>query len=416
MEGLHRIGRIFGSVAERVRRWVIQPIRQSLFGAIVFWVVLALFAFTLLGWLWGEGRLWSLDRWLTNWRSGSRGAEPLDLIKVSLTTIGGIGAVAYLIIKYRERAASERSDVDDKLLTAVQQLGSTSPQVRIAGVYALADVADTYRGTYRKRVVDILCGYLRTERGHWEAEEPVEPSVDAESGRHYVTSDGAVESTILTVFRQHFRKAREGTTDYLRYKVVQEVGDDQLWCDCRIDLHGATLTEMVELSGVTFDNVTDFRGATFCNVAEFNNATFLAGVGFHDATFISDVDFSNVDFCGSVQFRNAIFAGETNFRNTAFKGFVVNFKNATFSTVAIFWKTLFSGITVFWGVNIVGKNGCDFDGATFNASLSVCRDPLGPIAFPPEFELNDDTGLPSGARWARFKENGELVLDSPAEE
>ena len=131
MEGLHCRRRVFGGAAERVRRWVIRPIRQSLFGTILFWVLLALFAFTLLGWLWGEGRLWSLDRWLTNWRSGSRGAEPLDLIKVSLTTIGGIGAVAYLIIKYRERAASERSEVDEKLLAAVQQLGSDSPQVRL---------------------------------------------------------------------------------------------------------------------------------------------------------------------------------------------------------------------------------------------------------------------------------------------
>lgn len=36
--------------------------------------------------------------------------------------------------------------------------------MRIAGVYALADVADTYEGPYHQRVVDILCGYLRTDR------------------------------------------------------------------------------------------------------------------------------------------------------------------------------------------------------------------------------------------------------------
>ena len=62
-----------------------------LFGVILVWVVLALVVFTVLGWLWGEGPLWSWQRWLTNWRGASAGAGSLDLVKVSLTTIGGIG-------------------------------------------------------------------------------------------------------------------------------------------------------------------------------------------------------------------------------------------------------------------------------------------------------------------------------------
>lgn len=88
----------------------------------------------------------------------------MDRIKVTLTALGGVGAVGYLVIKYRERAALERSEADEKLVRAVQQLGDPSPQVRIAGVYALADVADTYGGPYHQCVVDILCGYLRTDR------------------------------------------------------------------------------------------------------------------------------------------------------------------------------------------------------------------------------------------------------------
>ena len=88
----------------------------------------------------------------------------MDRIKVTLTALGGVGAVGYLVIKYRERAALERSEADEKLVRAVQQLGDPSPQVRIAGVYALADVTDTYGGPYHQCVVDILCGYLRTDR------------------------------------------------------------------------------------------------------------------------------------------------------------------------------------------------------------------------------------------------------------
>lgn len=46
---------------------------------------------------------------------------------------------------------------------AVNQLGSAKPFTRIAGVYALTDIADTYRDGHRQHVMDILCGYLRSD-------------------------------------------------------------------------------------------------------------------------------------------------------------------------------------------------------------------------------------------------------------
>ena len=95
-------------------------------------------------------RLESRSRRVAHWRD----SRSLDRIKVTLTALGGVGAVGYLVIKYRERAALERGEADEKLVRAVQQLGDASPQVRIAGVYALADVADTYEGPYHQRVVE----------------------------------------------------------------------------------------------------------------------------------------------------------------------------------------------------------------------------------------------------------------------
>ena len=133
--------------------------KNGLLCAIVSWILLAIIAYTLQSAIWGDGRVWS--RVLTGWRVGAT-QNPLDRIKVTLTALGGVGAVGYLVIKYRERAALERGEADEKLVRAVQQLGDPSPQVRIAGVYALADVADTYGNPYHQRVVDILCGYLRT--------------------------------------------------------------------------------------------------------------------------------------------------------------------------------------------------------------------------------------------------------------
>ena len=261
-----------------------------LFGVILVWVVLALVVFTVLGWLWGEGPLWS-DRWLTNWRSAGAEANPLDLVKVSLTTIGGIGGTGYLVIKYRERASAERAERDaeqdraeQRLLSGVQQLGSGSPQVRIAGVYSLADVADTYRGEYRQRVVSILCGYLRTQRGEWRTivNEQDGPEQSSEE-KVYVSHDGAVESTVLEVLVRHLRKRCEKTKH--REAVTQLVEDDQLWCDCTIDLHDTVLTEIADFRGATFNRDAHFRGATFTNNANFRGATFTNNADFQGATF-----------------------------------------------------------------------------------------------------------------------------------
>ena len=265
-----------------------------LFGVILVWVVLALVVFTVLGWLWGEGPLWSWQRWLTNWRGAGVGAGSLDLIKVSLTTIGGIGGTGYLVIKYRERASAERADAEQRLLSGVQQLGSGSPQVRIAGVYSLADVADTYRGEYRQRVVSILCGYLRTQRGEWETAVSKQDGPEQSSEEKvYVSHDGAVESTVLEVLVRHLRKRREKTKH--REAVTQLVEDDQLWCDCTIDLHDAVLTEIADFERATF-NDADFERATFKRYASFWGATFNHYANFQGATFKRDANFQDATF------------------------------------------------------------------------------------------------------------------------
>ena len=342
-----------------------------LFGVILVWVVLALVVFTILGWLWGEGPLWS-DRWLTNWRSAGAEANPLDLVKVSLTTIGGIGGTGYLVIKYRERASAERAERDaeqdraeQRLLSGVQQLGSGSPQVRIAGVYSLADVADTYRGEYRQRVVSILCGYLRTQRGEWRTivNEQDGPEQSSEE-KVYVSHDGAVESTVLEVLVRHLRKRCEKTEH--REAVTQLVEDDQLWCDCTIDLHDAVLTEIANFRGAAFNRYANFRGATFTNDADFRGATFN-DANFWGATFNRYASFQDATFNRYAYFRGATFTNDA------------DFQDATFT------------------------NNADFQGATFSRSAP-------PRGLPPGWV--DEDGLPYGARWADADDEG-LEAGSP---
>ena len=388
-----------------------------LFGVILVWVVLALVVFTVLGWLWGEGPLWSWQRWLTNWRGAGVGAGSLDLVKVSLTTIGGIGGTGYLVIKYRERASAERAERDaeqnraeQRLLSGVQQLGSRSPQVRIAGVYSLADVADTYRGEYRQRVVSILCGYLRTQRGERrtivnEQKGPEQSSKE----KVYVSPDGAVESTVLEVLVRHLRKRCEKTKH--REAVTQLVEDDQLWCDCTIDLHDAVLTEIADFRGATFTNVAYFRGATFTNVAYFSGATFTNGADFWGATFTNGAYFSGATFTNVAHFSGATFTNDAYFWGATFTNDAY-FSGATFTNGAHFWGATFTNGAHFWGATFTNDanfsdatftNDANFQGATFTRSAPPMGLPPGQV---------DEDGLPHGARWADADDEG-LEAGSP---
>ena len=400
-----------------------------LFGVILVWVVLALVVFTVLGWLWGEGPLWSWQRWLTNWRGAGVGAGSLDLVKVSLTTIGGIGGTGYLVIKYRERASAERADVEQRLLSGVQQLGSGSPQVRIAGVYSLADVADTYRGEYRQRVVSILCGYLRTQRGEWETAVSEQDGPEQSSEEKVcVSHDGAVESTVLEVLVRHLRKRREKTKH--REAVTQLVEDDQLWCDCTIDLHDAVLTEIADFRGVTFNHDANFRGATF-NDANFERATFKRYAGFWGATFNHYANFQGATFNHYANFQGATFKRYASFWGATFNHYA-NFQGATFKrdasfqgatfTNADFWRATFKRDANFWRATFTNAdfwratfnhnanfqdatftNDANFGGATFSRSAP-------PMGLPPE--QVDEDGLPHGARWADADDEG-LEAGSP---
>ena len=390
-----------------------------LFGVILVWVVLALVVFTVLGWLWGEGPLWSWQRWLTNWRGAGAGAGSLDLVKVSLTTIGGIGGTGYLVIKYRERASAERADAEQRLLSGVQQLGSGSPQVRIAGVYSLADVADTHRGEYRQRVVSILCGYLRTQRGEWrtivnEQDGPEQSSKE----KVYVSHDGAVESTVLEVLVRHLRKRCEKTKH--REAVTQLVEDDQLWCDCTIDLHDAVLTEIAGFWGATFTNAANFGGATFNHDANFLGATFNHDANFQGATFNHDANFLGATFNHDANFQGATFNHDANFLGATFTN-AAGFGGATF-TNAGFWDATFNRAANFGGATFTNAGFWDatfkrdvyFQDATFNnvanfqdATFSRSAPPRG---LPPG--RVDKDGLPHGARWADADDEG-LEAGSP---
>ncbi|MCS4483921.1 pentapeptide repeat-containing protein [Gleimia sp. 6138-11-ORH1] len=276
------------------------------------------------------------------------GAKPLvGIVTASLTSVGGIGAVAYLVMKYRERLDKEVelehsriAEADRKLKEAVGQLGSESPQVRLAGVYGLADVADNYLGRYKQRVVDILCGYLRTDRS--------ELVVDGKF------KDAAVESAIIKVIGERLRKNRVLVEDI---EVVQTVGDEQLWCDCSFDFTGATFHETVSwertlwdkavvFTDTTFKSDVVFEMASFAGDARFDRVIFTGGAWFNWASFTAYAWFSGASFAGDFEFYGVRFAGVAVFDGVRFAG-EARFVGARFAGNAWFEETTF-----FDGLNI----------------------------------------------------------------
>ena len=420
--------------------------KKSLFLAIAFWTLLSIACYTALSWLWG-------GRFLAGW-TNEKSLTFKELLSTTLAAVGGIGAVGYLVIKYREQASTEREEArqnegaaDKQLTAAVKQLGSKSPQVRIAGIYALADMADTYGSekhgvNYDKRVVEILCGYLRTYR---------------------LTSsalDYATESTIWDVVSSHTRTPYASSPgrwspldlDIHKTVLVEEVKLGGAHINS-IHFQGTTLKSRCSLTGLSTIGEADFNGATFSETADFS-FTKLGYANFNNAHFESYAYFSSAEFKRAPWMehllRSTHFAEEAEFRATTFycdirfTGSVFDKRvsfgclfctpggcespnndshggasfigEADFSSVRFVGAVDFSNATFAGAVNFSGatfEGGANFNGSAFNIDLKD----QGKISFPQGFDLSEE-GLPKGAKWAKFDNKGKplppnIILPTP---
>lgn len=382
------------NAASKKKCWdkIVKICTRSLFVKIAVWVILALFAFSLVA-------MGLLGHWVLGFMACLGGkAEPIQITTTALTMIGGIGAVGYLVIKYQERTAAQRAEQReqraeqrtitrqqaDELLDAIHLLGDDKASTRIAGVQSLVQIGQS-RPEIRQRIIDILCGYLRTDRDN----------------------DSAVESTILTTLHEHLIPRGPFTPLF--------------WADINLDLRNSTITEPIDFSGIYCRNLNmsgthinseeqvNFRGATFTNAACFKELECTtAKMLFKDTTFGTfantrentlGADFSyatlhdchfekaqlihanfeqatveNGDFIESYlykpKFVDARITGatfqDTKLWETNFNA--VRFTTASFEHVQFLCKTTFSnshfmGTTVFDSCDFTGN--LDFTGATF---------------------------------------------------
>jgi uncharacterized protein YjbI with pentapeptide repeats len=282
-----------------------------------------------------------------------RASEQLDVVKISLSVVAGVGGVIALTVAYRKQqlgeAAHGREEV--KLFTerfgaCVTQLGDDSPAVRLGGVYALAHLADDWE-TGRQTCIDVLCAQLRMP---YPADQPDDPETHAA-----FLSLREVRHTIWRLIGDHIRP---GKTQH------SWSGYDFNFTGAVID--GANLQDVVFPSGeVSFhkarftDGEANFTGASFAGAeVDFSGAQF----------FGAKVNFSTALFSGgTVDFTQATFsAGEVTFFQAQFQGTDVVFSDSQFiaSTVDFVYTEIIGGRISFSDIRFSGKE-LNFSGSHF---------------------------------------------------
>jgi uncharacterized protein YjbI with pentapeptide repeats len=213
---------------------------------------------------------------------------------VSALTLFGTLAAQYFGSRATSRelartfAEGRTRTLNERFATAAEQLGSDKPASRLAGVYAMAGLADDWTGN-RQTCVDVLCAYLRIPY------EPDPGETAPEPLRLAFLAGREVRRTVIRVIITHLRK------------------------DAALSWQGLNL----DFSGVLFDG-GDFHGAQFSGVVSFGGARFSGGI----------VDFDRARFPGgdAIYFGTAEFSGSTViFTRMEFSGGVVDFNGAEFS-------------------------------------------------------------------------------------
>ncbi|WP_409494728.1 pentapeptide repeat-containing protein [Amycolatopsis sp. cmx-11-12] len=231
----------------------------------------------------------------------------LDLIKTTLTVAALIAAVLTGVYAYRKQRVAEgdasRADAQhlaDLYAKAAEQLGHANAAVRLAGVYAMTQLADDWKSR-RQACIDVLCAYVRM---------PYDPSPESPI---YKEGERTVRSTVLRVIREHLKNPSHCDT----------------WCGSDLDFTGAYFDEgsfsecnFIKCE-VLFDYCTFTGGATYFYDAKFRDAEIhFFNAKFKDATIhFDDSSFSSVHL---YLVDNNADSSRFNFEDCSFEGCVLD--------------------------------------------------------------------------------------------
>ncbi len=225
--------------------------------------------------------------------------------------------------------------LNERFGTAAEKLGSDkAPAVRLAGVYAMAGLADDWEDN-RQTCIDVLCAYLRMPYTQ-------DPGA-GEEGKLAFLADREVRHTVIRVIANHLRD------------------------NATVSWQGRDL----DFTGVLFDGGDLSRARFSGGTIRFGGAVFSGGtVDFSGVRFSGDlVDFYSAEFSGgAVDFRGAEFSGgKVDFSRARFSGSSVDFCRARFSGGKVYFNSAeFSGGTVGYSDAEFSAGEVRFGGAKFS--------------------------------------------------
>lgn len=323
---------------------------------------------------------------------GVTGQQLFDSARTTAMLIGIVGLGGAGFLAYRRQRTSEavqsttskshqlseerfRHDtlrsLRERYTIAAEQLGSESFAVRLAGVYALAALADDWAASdelsERQVCIDVLCAYLRTPA-------PVQPPPtslrDGRSVPVYVWLRSKKQSRHDPDSRMrdtHEREVRQAVLSVIAAKTVVREGLAGPWSSCRFDFSGATLSRVdftnchfsgsLKFARAHFTAETNFDGVVL-RTADFSDVTFDKVANFSGACFGWRVEFERTDFFGGAAFQRTEFYMETSFIGAGFGGGSADFRRALFQpNSSTYIRPVFVGAST-----VLNFSGASFDG------------------------------------------------------
>jgi uncharacterized protein YjbI with pentapeptide repeats len=281
--------------------------------------------------------------------------DTVGVLQLVFATVAGAGALVALIVAYRRQKITEADSVRDRArvfnerFTAIAtQLGDDQPAVRLAGIHAMAGLADDWKQN-RQTCVDVLCAYLRL---------PYDPDPGDDAApveRTAYRANREVRHTIIRLIAAHLRPGAAVSWQGLNFDFTGVVFD------------GGDFTAARFSGGKIFFNDAVFSGGTI----GFRGAEFSGGeVSFIRSEFSGgEVDLSFAKFSGGeVVFHFAEFSGgKVSFAGAKFSGGQVRFVGAKFSGGQVdFGGAEFSGAEVDWTFAKFSGGTIGFSGAKFS--------------------------------------------------
>jgi len=283
--------------------------------------------------------------------------------------------------------------LNERFATAADQLGSDKPAVRLAGVYAMAGLADDWKEN-RQTCVDVLCAYLRMPYDPDPGQDAPEPQ------RLAFQAIRGVRHTVIRVIAAHLKKDAAVSWQGFDFDFTGVVFDGGDFSDAQFSGGTVRFTDSHFSSGTVRFNSAEFSGST----VDFSFAQFSGGaVALNLAQFSGGlVSFLSTQFSGgTVEFTGAQFSGGTIlFVSDKFSGATVRFTGAQFSGGTVdFSHTQLPGGTLYTnyaqlsggffvpGAQFSGGT-VDFDKADFSGG-TVDFSKAGTWSFPPAFPMTN---------------------------